>query len=89
MYPRFIIDVRSYDLTHFVVHLFIPAIRHQRSDPTNNIEGAESCGKRLCEETSSLTTERHQHVTRKGVELLISPLDNLLASSTFDYNMGI
>lgn len=38
---------------------------------------------------SSRTTERYAHVTKKGFELLISPLDNLMHTPTLDYNKEI
>jgi len=39
---------------------------------------------------SSLTTERYTHVTRKGFELLVSPLDNLVRTLTLNQdNKGI
>ncbi len=39
---------------------------------------------------SSLTTERYTHVTRKGFELLVSPLDNLVCTLTLNQdNKGI
>jgi len=38
---------------------------------------------------SSRTTERYAHVTKKGFEQLISPLDNLIGRFTFGDNKGI
>jgi len=38
---------------------------------------------------SSRTTERYTHVTKKGFEQLISPLDNLVGRFTFGDNKGI
>jgi site-specific recombinase XerD len=35
---------------------------------------------------SSRTTERYAHVTKKGLDQIISPLDNLLNDSTFEKN---
>jgi len=38
---------------------------------------------------SSRTTERYTHVTKKGFEQLVSPLDNLVGRFTFEDNKGI
>jgi site-specific recombinase XerD len=38
---------------------------------------------------SSRTTERYTHVTKKGFEQLVSPLDNLSGRFTFGDNKGI
>jgi site-specific recombinase XerD len=38
---------------------------------------------------SSHTTERYTHVTKKGFEQLVSPLDNLIGRFTFGDNKGI